>query len=120
MKAVTQLSAPLCAGFVYHYITVDPNDDLCVLLANKRKRAAEQFIMKMNVQSSMTQIMDTGVRVNPVLVRMHGRESTSSSSITPTMSVPSDSDFESHFALSDEYAIARNLVLVAVVFVPHE
>ena len=55
------------------YKALNYADDLAVLLAGKRKRAAETCRMAKKVNDEMSKRMDTGVRPNPLLMRIHGK-----------------------------------------------
>ena len=114
MRRVSSLSIET-GDPVYYYITVDPTDDLSMLLANKRRRRVTDYLMSLEVQRNMAHVMDTGIRINPMLAQMHGYHDGINRSTNRGMCVPTDSDFETQVPLSDEDAVRRNLVLVAVV-----
>lgn len=103
--------------FRYHYATLsDPTDDLVCLLANRRARSARDRLMRYTVHRDTSKQMDTGVRVNPLLVSMHG-QTVSPAAKAPTLSskLPTDAVLTVvGQELSDTESLSRNLTLVCI------
>ena len=96
------------------YKALNYADELAVLLAGKRKRAAETCRMAKKVNDEMSKRMDTGVRPNPLLMRIHGKStSRANDQPPPRPAVPSDTIYTSTVPLTGEECERRELVLVA-------
>lgn len=96
------------------YKALNYADELAVLLAGKRKRAAETCRMAKKVNDEMSKRMDTGVRPNPLLMRIHGKTTPRADDQPPPRpTVPSDTIHISTVPLSEEECERREMVLVA-------
>lgn len=105
---------PADVPIVYCYKAVDYHDDLDVLLSSKRRKEARNMLMRWRVDEAMAQKMDTGIRVNQVLARMHGQSVPSPPRSTYISTVPHDTTSLYLTDLNDRNAKAQGIMLVGV------
>ena len=106
-------------GEQYCYVSFDPNDDLSILLINRRVRLLEERLMRERVGSEMKTRLDTGVRVNRQLASAFGVaapvEPADGDDEDVTCTVPKDCAFVTQTRLEEQEAVKSGLALVAIV-----
>ena len=118
MFASKRMKSFVRKGEQYCYVSFDPNDDLSILLVNKRVRMLEERLMRERVGSEMKTRLDTGVRVNRQLASAFGVAAPlepADDDEDVTCTVPKDCAFVTQTRLEEQEALKSGLALVAIV-----